>query len=146
MTGASGQAAAQYAKKYWTALVNVAQLPDMQKQIPEIAAEAGVSEDGIERRLKAICFYLEQKVQPEEIAAWGQSKTMSMHKKARSVQRGEGKPAKRFCLELPEDLHAQLCEQRERLGRMGICMGMYFHAHLTGLTDVELYHEAGLSK
>ena len=124
----------------------VAQLSDGWRKIPEIAAEAGVSEESIKRRFDAICLFLGKGIDPAEIVEWGQSRTISMANKEKGLKRGEGKVAKRFCLDVPEDLHELLSKQRARMGGLGICMAEYFNAHLEAMDDLELIHQAGLSK
>lgn len=138
--------AGQKAAAFWEAVVDVAQTDNLSATITQIARAGKVSEKGVARRISGVRFFLKRGVTPEKLKEMGQEYTLRRLAEEKRKDRGEGKAAKRFCLEVPEDLHGSLCAHRERMGKMGIDMAEYFNAHLVGLTDVELYHAAGLSK
>ena len=132
------QRAGELASAFWDAVVDVATQESVANDIAAIAKAGKIHEKGVVRRIVAARFFLKRGVKPEELKERGQEYTMAKMSRIIRKERGEGKVAKRFCLELPEDLHAELCKQRERLGGMGICMGLYIHAHLLEMDDKQL--------
>lgn len=81
--------AANAAQQFFLSLIDVAQLPDWRESIPKIAADALCSEKTIEKRLRAIRWFLEQEILGEVIAGWGAEKTISDWQRAVNLRDGK---------------------------------------------------------
>ena len=132
------QRAGKLASDYWEAIVDVACQEKVADSIQEIAAAGKVTEKSVLRRVAAARLFLKAGAKPEDVKRKGMAFTMRRFNEEKRKMRGEGKLAKRFCLDVPEDLHASLCKHRERVGRAGGCMAEMVNAWFENMDDKQL--------
>lgn len=81
---------ANTAQNFWLALIDLAMLSDWQSHVAACAKDSGFSQASIEKRCRAVRWFLDNGLMPEAIAEMGAERTVSDWQKAVNQVQAKG--------------------------------------------------------